>query len=69
MKIVITEEVWNRVAFSRKMYCSCGSHSYSIRHQVEPKVINDWWIQCNECEKEGPHSPLKQIAIARWKQL
>lgn len=66
MKVTFTEEVESRTAFSRKMYCTCGSHMYSIHHQIEPNI---WWVACDLCEKEGPMSPAREIAIERWKQI
>ena len=69
MKITYTEEIETRTAFSRKMYCGkCGSHGYCIHHQLEPKEIDCWWVECEDCGHMSPQSPDRDIAIARWKQ-
>ena len=68
MKITYLEEIESRTAFSRKMYCSCcGSHMYKVVHQIQP-YPDQWWVSCEECGKEGPMSPTREVAIERWKQ-
>ena len=70
MKVTYMERIERRTAFSRKMYCpSCGGHEYEIVEQLEPVVVDKWFIRCAQCEYEGPESPDRSIAIARWKQL
>lgn len=70
MKVTYFEEVENHTALDSKKFCyNCGSHIYNIHHQLMPEVENSWWVECDECHAEGPASPSKEIAIARWKQL
>lgn len=70
MKAICIEKIETRTAYSRKMYCPhCGSHEYEIVEQLEPMVVDKWFIRCAQCEYEGPESPDRSIAIARWKQL
>lgn len=70
MKKTFVIEQEYRTALHRKMYCPhCGSHCYIIAHQLEPKEIEDWWIECEECGYEGPGGPTEGIAISRWKQI
>ena len=70
MKVTYIEEVKNKTAFSRKMYCPiCGGHEYEIVHQLEPATKGcDWYIRCTQCGHEGLPGPIKEIAIGRWKQ-
>ena len=68
MKVTYIEEVENRTALSRKMYCmKCGSHIYNIHHQLQPEVANCWWIECDECGHESESAPTKKLAIEKWK--
>lgn len=69
MKVTFVEEIESRTAYNRRMYCPhCGSHCYQIHHQLEPKEIENWWVECEECDWEGPGGPDRKIAIVRWKQ-
>ena len=68
MKVTFLEEVENRTAFSRSMYCpKCGSHIYNIHHQLQPQTDRCWWIECDECGHEGGSDLSKKFAIAKWK--
>ena len=59
-----------KVAYSRKKYCpKCGGHAYNIIHQLEPKELEDWWLECASCHYEGPSAPDRGIAIVRWEQI
>ena len=70
MKITYTEQIENRTAFSRKMYCSkCGSHEYEVVEQLEPQTLTPWYVRCAQCDCEAFPAPARDIAIARWKQL
>ena len=70
MKVTYLEEIENRTAFSRKMFCPCcGSHMYQIVRQVEPIINTPWYIRCEECKTEGPPAFTKGLAIVRWKQI
>lgn len=70
MKITYVEELETRVALSRKMYCpNCGSHIYTIHHQLQPEVSSSWWIECDKCHYEGLPGPTRAIGIGRWKQM
>lgn len=69
MKVTYTERIENRTAFSRNMYCSsCGGHDYDIVEQLSPETQSPWYIRCCQCGAEGPASPVREVAIARWKQ-
>lgn len=68
MKITYIEEIENRTAFSRKMYCPrCGSHIYNIHHQLQPETDRCWWIECDECGRESEGAITKKYAIEKWK--
>lgn len=68
MKVTYLERIENRTAFSRHMYCRCGSHDYDIVEQLEPETETPWFLRCCECGFESYASPARDIAIARWKQ-
>lgn len=76
MKVTFMEEVESRTAFSRKMYCRCGSHEYDIVRiskvdEIPMGYIDDnvtWIVRCPQCGFEGPVSPTREVAIGRWKQ-
>ena len=69
MKVTYYEEIENRTAFSRKMYCPhCGSHIYNIVHQLMPEP-HSWWIRCDECGYESEERPAREIAIQDWKNV
>ena len=69
-KTFIIEIEQNKNALSRKKYCpNCGGHVYNIAHQLEPKEIEDWWVECALCFYEGPGAPARDLAIARWEQI
>lgn len=67
MKVTYLEQVENRIAFSRNMYCTCGSHEYEIVKVLEPYMDAPWFIRCPECGREIALSPTKEIAKERWK--
>lgn len=68
MKVICLERVERKNAWSAKSYCyQCGAHEYELVEQVEP--ISEWYVRCPQCGAEGPASPARDIAIARWKQL
>ena len=69
MKVTYVERIENRTAFSRKMYCKCGSHEYEVVEQLEPETIERWYVRCPQCGREGYGGPTREIAIARWKQI
>lgn len=69
MKVTYTEKIESHMAWRHTMYCpKCGAHEYDIVEQVEPKVDSKWYVRCPQCGFEGPQSPLREIAIGRWKQ-
>ena len=69
MKVTFVEEIEARRAWLGNMYCpQCVCGKYNIHHQLEPEVLSSWWIQCPNCGHEGPHSPARDLAIARWQQ-
>ena len=71
MKITMMEERESYKAFRRKNCCvNCGGPFYTIHHSYMPedKEHGEWWVSCDECGFEGPESPMKDIALARWRQ-
>lgn len=68
MKVTYFEEVESRTALNRDMFCpNCGSHGYTIHHQLDPVTSNCWWIECEDCGYESEPTPDRKITIARWK--
>lgn len=69
MKVTYYEEIEERKAWRKNMLCpQCGEPIYKIHHQLLPETSSAWWLECPNCEFEGPTGPTKEIAIARWKQ-
>ena len=69
MKVISIEEIEVHKAWRQCMGCAqCNELKYSIHHQTEPEEPDNWWVQCPNCGHEGPHSPSREIAIARWRQ-
>ena len=54
-------------AHRRKNCClNCGSPFYTIYHRFQPQ--EGWWVECDDCGYKGYESPLREIALARWRQ-
>ena len=69
MKVTFMEEIEVRKAWFKSMNCpECGEIKYNVHHQLKPEEIDCWWVACPTCCFEGPPSPTREIAIARWKQ-
>lgn len=69
MKTIFTERIERHLALSSKMRCpACNSRAYVIVEQLEPFTKSPWNVRCSRCGAEGLPSPLREIAIGRWKQ-
>lgn len=69
MKVTYLERVETRLAWRRDMYCAnCGDHEYEVVEQLEPPTDSPWTVRCPMCGHEIAASPLREVAIARWKQ-
>ena len=69
MVVTYLERIEKRTAFNRKMYCSCGSHEYEVVEILEPMELDNWFVRCSECGKEGTAGPSRELAIMGWKEL
>lgn len=70
MKVTYLERIDNHTALDRKKFCfNCGAHEYDVVEQLEPQNPTPWFVRCPQCGAEGPESPARDIAIARWKQM
>ena len=67
MKVTYQEKVQTKTAFSRKMYCPCGSHKYQIVEDLDLKEPCRWSVRCPQCGKTTWMHPIKEAAIAAWK--
>ena len=69
MKITFIEEIESRHAWLGNMYCpKCICGKYKIHHQLKPQTENSWWVECDECEHEGPAAPSRELAIKGWQE-
>jgi uncharacterized Zn finger protein len=53
------------------MYCpACGGHEYEVVEILEGNENDQysWFIRCPQCGYDIVTSPMRKIAIARWKQ-
>ena len=68
MKVTFMEEIEARKAWFGNMYCPCCDEGlYKSHHQLEPKVSDCWWIECENCGFETTPASTREYAIARWK--
>lgn len=68
MKVEMMEEIENHKAFRRKDCCvNCGGSRYTVHHLLPPQK-ETWWVSCDACGYEGYEAPVREVAIARWRQ-
>lgn len=68
MKVTYVEEIEAKRAWRSCMGCAqCGELKFDIHHQVQPEILESWWVECPNCGHEGCHTLSRDAAITWWK--
>ena len=67
MKVLFVEEIESHKAWRDSMGCMhCGELLFDVHRQIKPEVKECWWVECPNCEHQGPHTLTRELALKGW---